>query len=60
MGKRWTHGELAEEFEVGDTVWPFLFVERREDGKRGTVRWDALEERYYDFEAFSSLPKPEL
>lgn len=41
--------ELTENFRVNGFLAPFVDVERKSDGKRGTLRFDHMPRFYYNF-----------
>lgn len=49
MNKEWSTEELVEEFEVRSFLAPFVFVVRREDGKKGIMEFTHDPRVYFNF-----------
>lgn len=45
----WTTEQLRDEFEVLSFLAPFVFVTRKSDGVRGTLRFTHYPRVYFDF-----------
>jgi len=49
--QKWNTQEVQKDFEILSFFAPFVAVERKIDGKRGTMRFDDYPRYYYDFKA---------
>lgn len=48
-GKVWDTGELTEEFSVESFLAPYVFVKRKQDDVRGTLKFNHRPRFYYSF-----------